>query len=589
MKGFVKFKNKKIKTITILLIVFLLLTVSIPSVYAAIFWGKISPGISVSGVNVGGLKHQQAVNRLAENFKSPESIILVSEDNEYSIPTNEINLKYNYEESVNIAYQINRTDSFITDVISKLRTLITQPDIPVVYTLNDNTLHTHLSVIAGQLAIEPVEPKISITSDGIVITKGQTGKDVDTNELYNQVLGSIQEANFQPIEIHVVTMDPRITDEQAEILKTKAENIAQKNVVLQYEKVEIPLEQSEVVNLLSFDGINATSYDAILKKVKKQVEREPQNAAFQFQDGRVQEFKPARDGLKIDEKQFLENISNAYNDIEENPEDKIVINIPLTITSPTITTNEVNDLGINELIGKGESTYRGSIASRVHNVNLAASKFNGILVAPGEVFSFNETIGDISVYTGYKQAYVIMSGKTVLGDGGGVCQVSTTMFRAALDAGLPIVERSPHSYRVGYYEQGYKAGLDATIYSPVTDLKFKNDTPRHILIQTISDPTNYYLAFEIYGTSDGRVAEITNHYVSAPIPPPEDLYIDDSTLPEGHVEQIDWAAWGAKASFDYTVERNGEVIFEKTFISNYRPWQAKFLRGTGPATPPPQT
>jgi vancomycin resistance protein YoaR len=191
-------------------------------------------------------------------------------------------------------------------------------------------------------------------------------------------------------------------------------------------------------------------------------------------------------------------------------------------------------------------------------------------------------LGDVSVYTGYQQAYIIKGGQTVLGDGGGVCQVSTTFFRAALDAGLPIIERHPHAYRVSYYEQNSKPGFDATVYSPSVDLKVKNDTPAYILIQTKTDIKNATLTFELYGTSDGRVATVSSPYIWDVTPAPPALYIDDPTLPAGQIKQIDFAAAGAKTSFDYKVTRGEEILQQKTFYSNYRPWQARYLRGTKP-------
>jgi len=239
-------------------------------------------------------------------------------------------------------------------------------------------------------------------------------------------------------------------------------------------------------------------------------------------------------------------------------------------------------LGIKELVGLGKSKFVGSIPSRIHNIKLAASKFNGILVKPEEIFSFNQILGEVSKETGYEQAYIIKEGQTVLGDGGGVCQVSTTLFRAALNTGLPILERQAHAYRVGYYEQDSPPGFDATVFSPSPDLKFKNDTPGHLLIQTKFDGNNKTLVFEIYGTKDNREVYISKPVISGTTPPPEDLYIDDPTLPSGKIKQIDWKAWGAKVWFDYKVTRDNQEIFSKRFYSNYRPWQAKFLRGIGP-------
>jgi vancomycin resistance protein YoaR len=240
-------------------------------------------------------------------------------------------------------------------------------------------------------------------------------------------------------------------------------------------------------------------------------------------------------------------------------------------------------LGIKELIGRGSSRFAHSIVNRIYNIGLASSRFKGVLVAPDEIFSFNQVLGDVSALTGYKQAFVIKDGKTVLGDGGGVCQVSTTLFRAVLDAGLPIVERRAHSYRVGYYEQDSPPGIDATVFAPSTDLKFKNDTPGHLLIQPLYDAKAQTLVFEIYGTDDGRVATTTKPITTSVTAAPPDLYVDDPTLPAGTIKQIDFKAAGARVVFDYQVTRAGEEIYSNTFVSNYRPWQAVFLRGTGPA------
>jgi vancomycin resistance protein YoaR len=245
-------------------------------------------------------------------------------------------------------------------------------------------------------------------------------------------------------------------------------------------------------------------------------------------------------------------------------------------------------LGITELIGQGESFYKGSIPGRIHNVILASSRASGVLVGPGEVFSFNETVGDISAATGYKTAYIIKNGRTELGDGGGLCQVSTTLFRAALNAGLEIIERKPHSYRVAYYEQGgFKPGLDATVYAPSVDLKIKNNTDNHILIQAIPDPTNYHLTYEVYGKKDGRNVELSDIRILSQSPAPPPLYQEDPTLKNGEIKQVDFAASGAKTTFDYKVVKNGEVLGASTFVNNFRPWQAVFLYGPGTSVPTP--
>ena len=335
------------------------------------------------------------------------------------------------------------------------------------------------------------------------------------------------------------------------------------------------------INLTPVFLWNKDAIAGMIQTLKEKIDIPAQDALFQFSGGKVLSFKPSKNGQQIQEQELLKRIDAGMQKIaaEENP----VFNIPIPVdtTYPRTSTTDVNSFGIKELIGKGYSQFGGSIPGRVHNVALAAAKLNGVLIKPGETFSFNQTVGDISAATGYQSAYIIKEGRTVLGDGGGVCQVSSTLFRAALNAGLPIIERHEHSYRVHYYEDGgFKAGLDATVFDPTDDLKFKNDTPGHILIQTITDTDNLNLTFELYGTSDGRKAEILDHNVWGASPPPPDLYQDDPTLPKGVVKQVDFAAWGAKASFLYKVTRNGQTIIEQTFNSNYRPWQAVFLRGT---------
>ena len=321
--------------------------------------------------------------------------------------------------------------------------------------------------------------------------------------------------------------------------------------------------------------------DQFITSVSETINIPVENALFQFTNNKVIQFKPSRSGRMVNTKQLKEQFTIRLHDAVQTNTKHIIFPVPVDIIEPIISTKQTNSFGIKELIGRGYSEFPGSIAGRIHNVALAASRLNGVLIPPGALFSFNDTVGDISAATGYQSAYIIKDGKTVLGDGGGVCQVSTTLFRAALNAGLPIVERSAHSYRVHYYEDdGSKAGLDATVFSPSEDLKFINDTPAYILIQTKIDLANVNLAFEFYGATDGRKAEILNHVVGGISAPPPALYQDDPTLPVGVVKQVDYAAWGAKASFEYRVSRNGQTIFEKTFVSNYRPWQAVYLRGT---------
>lgn len=318
----------------------------------------------------------------------------------------------------------------------------------------------------------------------------------------------------------------------------------------------------------------------ILSSFIQGVNKDPVNALFKFGDGRVITFKPSSQGKMVDLENLDKEILSLGTKVLYLRPENLTIEIPIKTLEPSITTDSANNLGIKELIGIGTSRFAHSIQSRIYNINLATSKFDGVLVAPEEIFSFDKVLGDVTSYTGYQQAYIIQGGKTILGDGGGVCQVSTTFFRAILNAGLPVIERHAHSYRVGYYEEDSPPGIDATVYYPSVDLKFKNDTGHYILIQTYIDPINLELDFYLYGTHDGRIVNMTTPVVTNQTPPPPDLYQDDSTLPKGQIKQIDFSAWGANVSFSREVSRDGKIFISDKFVSNYQPWQAIFLRGT---------
>ena len=323
--------------------------------------------------------------------------------------------------------------------------------------------------------------------------------------------------------------------------------------------------------------VNESVLTTSLTHIAEEIDIQPKNAEFTVQNSKIITFSLEQQGLKVNLTGLATSLSHAIN---ENTGKAILIPIPTEVVPPDITASDINNLGLKELIGTGTSHFTGSIASRIYNINLSASRINNTLIPPNETFSFNATVGDISALNGYQQAYIIQNGQTVLGDGGGVCQVSTTLFRTALNSGLPIVERHAHAYRVRYYEQDSAPGFDATIYTPSIDFKFKNDTANYILIQTQIDLKNLILTFNLYGTKDGRTVNITQPVLWDYKPAPQNLYIDDPTLPVGQTKQIDFAATGIKSRFNYTVTKDSQLLTNQTFYSDFKPWQAKFLRGT---------
>lgn len=340
------------------------------------------------------------------------------------------------------------------------------------------------------------------------------------------------------------------------------------------------------INLPLEVSMAGESFDKMLGDVAGKIEKQPIDAVYQYSPGagpdgkgRVIAFRNSEDGIKIDrEKLRLMIVDFAKT---STPLTHWSFNIPTNIAAPAIINTTADNLGIRSLIGRGESYFFDSIPTRVYNINLATSKVSGSLIAPNSTFSFDQSIGTVSAIFGYQKAYVIKEGKTVLDDGGGVCQVSTTLYRAILNAGLPVLERTAHSYRVGFYEQGgFLPGLDATVYPPSPDLKFKNDTGGWLLIQTNFDEANKKLTFDIFGTNDGRKTKIDGPFIISTTPPPDPIYQDDPTLPVGQVKQVDTAHSGANVYFKRRVVRGNEILIDETVRSDFIPWPARFLRGT---------
>jgi len=561
---------------------------------------KIFPGVQVGGVNVaekGSASAGQILAQVSDGWLNEVGEIgaylaIDGDSQEWSLKAEAVKFEYDIPVTVEEAFRVGREGSIIERLKVQWQVVTNGRTIPYSFNYKAQEFETQVATIAGEVDTPAVPPSLEIQTGAegkmVAVMQGESGKEVDQErlkELWEERMGYLSSSK---IALPINVVETEITQGDAERTKETAEKLVSKQLGLAYidnqtkETQSWVLKDEDLITFLDFkDHIDEEKVGEYVVEIANTIDRPAQNAVFQFDasSNRVVEFKPAKDGLVVDQKKLVADFVEAVN-LLEAAETVAPVTIVVTKGKPEITTGAVNDLGIKELLGRGDSTFYGSIPGRVHNVVLTAQKLNGTLVKPGETFSFNASIGEVSAATGYQPAYIIRAGRTVLDDGGGVCQDSTTTFRAALDAGLPIVERRAHAYRVGYYEQNAKAGLDATVYAPRVDLKFKNDTPGHILVQAYGNAGTKTLVVEIYGTSDGRVSEISNHKIWDITPPPPDLYQDDPSLPAGVIKQVDWKAWGAKAKFDYTVRRGGEVIYEKTFYSSFRPWQSVFLRGT---------
>ncbi len=245
--------------------------------------------------------------------------------------------------------------------------------------------------------------------------------------------------------------------------------------------------------------LNTAELSRFLDNLSGAIDKDPENAKLQVENNKVFVFTLSKNGVKLNREKSLQIILDYFKNISTAGE----IELACDEIKPEITTDSIDNLGIKSLIGEGTSNFAGSPKNRIHNIYIGARKFNGALIKPGEKFSFIQTLGPVDESTGYLPELVIKTDQTVPEFGGGMCQVSTTAFRAAIYSGLKIAARAPHAYPVSYYNP---QGMDATVYIPNPDLKFINNTPGYILIQTKIEGTK--LIFDFFGTDDGRKINI---------------------------------------------------------------------------------
>jgi len=277
-------------------------------------------------------------------------------------------------------------------------------------------------------------------------------------------------------------------------------------------------------------------------RLAKDLYQPPVDARFRMENGRVRVFQPHRNGRELLIDESVDVIARYAQSVAQGTIPQS-IKLPSRVLTPTYTMADVNDLGITQLIGEGRSNFAGSPATRIHNIKTAAARFDGVILAPGETLSFTTLLGPVDASTGYAKELVIIDNQTRPEYGGGICQVSTTLFRAAILTGLEITERRNHSYPVKYYQP---TGFDATIYQPRPDLKFVNNTPHHIMLHNFIEGTE--LVFQIYGTSDGRTVEMKGPVVTERKP--------DGSMKTYFTQKVTAA--------------DGRVLIDDIFYSNYK-------------------
>lgn len=589
-------KNKKI-LLPLLIKVFLLILIILSFAYFSYmvaYADKAYPNIFVAKERIGGLTQEEVRQKIIAKIKNqePRTIKFIYQGEEIlKIKPAEIDLNYDVEKTISMIWAYGRRPSLWTSLKEPVILLFSPCYLPIQISYDQEKFNSKVQEITQKINV-PMEAYSFYLEDGEIKEKepkeGMAVLEKDLKNDFNQKVGNLEDA----IEIKVEKLIPKVlgNEEQIKEAREKFSKIISSSIIFVFQDQKFTAGIDEISKWVEFFErevapnkyildvkISEQKISRFLKTIAQKINKEPKDAKLTISDGRAVVFQAEEDGYKLDEVDALNKVSHAVFS------DNRTINLKVEIIKPKIRTATINDLGIKELIGEGSSSFGGSPKNRIHNITIGASLFNGVLIPPGGIFSFNQVLGDVSPSRGFLPELVIKEDRLIPETGGGLCQVSTTMFRAALYSGLEILERTPHSFRVRYYEP--PVGLDATVYNPKPDLKFKNDTPGYILIQTKIEGTK--LTFQFYGTRDGRRVEIKGPYTSGYRAPGPPVYIDDPSLPAGQIKQIEKAVPGLTATIYWTVYKEGKILHQKTFISKYVPWPAKYKRGTGGIIPQP--
>jgi len=322
---------------------------------------------------------------------------------------------------------------------------------------------------------------------------------------------------------------------------------------------------------------DSSKFTALFTTIGREINRKAQDATFDYdiKTGRLTPTRVSLDGRTVDVAENVKRLAAAA------ASDVRSVQLVVATTRPAVQVDQAAAMGIKEPVGQGVTTFAGSSESRAHNIRLAASKIDNAIIPPGATFSLLTALGPITADAGYQEGFAIVGESTVQDVGGGVCQVATTVFRAAFFAGLPIVERNPHRYLIPrYFIKGGPHGLDAAIYDPGRDLRFKNSTEYFLIVKTdASDAANFTVT--LYGTKPGWTVTMDEPVIKpGATPGPRLPDIEDPNKPVGYRVLAQAAVAGESVSITRVVKQGNTVISRDVFNTTYYPASEQWIVGT---------
>lgn len=589
-----------IKTTGLFVSVLILLGYGVSLAFAYKNTERIGPNTWIGSVSVSGKTKKEALESLQ---KATDAILTngltvesaESETKHAKLPLTTVTngdileyVSFDLEQAIEKAHARTHGKYIWLDGITAFLASINSPAyIAIPVNLNQEKISEALSGAFPKAQNQAQDAQFSFTKQGnewqTTILPGREGTVFSFGPFFETLKNNLSQLDTRTIAINLEKRPPTVTELQAEPAAKAALNALKMGPIkLEYRASETSTPQTwelstdAMANFLTPSSssqapvtIDHANFEKALT-FKKDFEKPAQNARFSIVNGKVEEFAPSEPGVAIDLEVLSERVILALNtrttETALNP-----ISVPVMVTEPQLKTEEVNTLGITEVLGTGTSSYRGSPSNRIKNIRNGVRLLNGLLIAPGETISLVDRLSPFTFENGYLPELVIKGDRIEPEIGGGLCQIGTTTFRATMNSGLAVEERRNHSLVVSYYNDpsNNNPGTDATIYEPSPDYKFKNDTPSYVLFQAEMLEDKQELRFTFWGTSDGRKASYTPPVVHSWIaagPVKETVSAD---LAPG-ARKCQEAHPGANTSFTYQVNYADGTEHKEVFESHYR-------------------
>ena len=556
---------------------------------------RIIPGVSVAGINLSGMTYGEAVTALANQYTYANEAIFTFRDGDriWQMSAEDLGVTFDVDETVSRAYLFGHTPDSVLNLTQQASTWFGGRSVAPIVTYNQTVAQTFLEEIATEIDNEPQDATLSIDGLTVTTTRGETGRKLNVSATLadlNSVILAFDSGREIPLAINETPPIVWNVDDAANRIRTALSGSIQLTAtdVNGQQLGPWTVSQDQVASLLSvtlqdnLDGtrsyvvsISMETFTGFLETLAPGLISPAKDGRFNF-DPSTRELivvAPSSSGREL-------NVTDTITRLEEAvfTNDGRIVPMAFNYTLPRYhNQSSAAELGITELVVESTTYFTGSTNNRRTNIAVGASKLDGVIIAPGEEFSFNYLLGEIEPENGFVEGKVIFGGRTVAGLGGGICQVSTTAFRAAFEGGFAITERNSHGYRVGYYElNGVPPGLDAAIWQPERDFRFQNNTPYHLLIETDIFPAQDAIQFRFYSTKYWTT-EIEEAIIKDVIDAPTNQFVSNKDLQPGEIRQVDYSADGA----DVTVYRNvydlsGELVTRDYEFTHYLPWQAIF-------------